>query len=556
MLEEVEMPVTQVPLFVGLAPWVRLALTWFGAALLFSGCGGSNRSETSRLKIFDYVNIDLPKDFDPAFSKTTYDGIGGALVLAGLVQFGKGAEVEPALAERWEVSPDGLTYTFHLRPAQFSDGRPISAADVIYSFSRLLRPEVNSDRKWVVDRIAGAEQVLSGQVRDLPGMTAPTSTTVVIQLDRPHPPFLTKLAMPAGGIIPDGSADLTDAEGQPAVDREFTRRPIGSGPFVLTNWRRDQRIEFERNPNYWGPKPFLDRFIYHMQDNDSVQRQMLQQGKIDIYPIVGFGVFNQWRQDPAMAQSMIPVPELNTYYLGIMCSKPYLQDRRIRQAISHAIDTRTIFEQIHMERGTLAHGPVPVGIPGYQAGRQPRAHDPARTKALLEEANATTLTLRLWYRTEAQNDEIAAALAANLRDAGIPTELVKRDYASINEAIFQGEPDLFLWSWWLDYPDIENALVPPFHSRNIPRMGNRAHFNVPEVDTLLDEALAENDPQRRLELFQLAEDRIVEETPWIPLYHRKTFAVIQPWVQGFEPALMFNANRYTSVDLVEPGIGR
>jgi ABC-type transport system substrate-binding protein len=528
-----------------------------GLATLLTGCGSSpSASSRAGQKVFDYVNIDLPKDMDPAFSKTVYDGIAGGLVFDGLVNFGKGAEVDPGLAERWDVSPDGLTYTFHLRAAKFSNGRTVRAEDVRYSFSRLLRPEVNSDRKWVVERIAGAPDVLSGKDRNLSGITLPSSGTVVIRLDRAYPPFLTKLAMPAGAIIPDGAADATTPDGKPTVNREFSRRPVGTGPFILADWRRDQRVEFNRNEQFWGSRPALDRLIYHMQDNDSVQRQMLQQGKVDVYPIVGFSVYGQWRDDPQYKERMIPVPELNTYFMGIMCSKPYLKDKRVRQAIAHAVDTRQIFDRLQLQRGTLAHGPVPAGIQGYRPELKPRELNPARSRELLAEAGATTITLKLWVRTEAQNDEIAASIAKDLNAAGIPTEIIKRDYASINEAIFNGEPDLFLWSWWLDYPDIENALIPPFHSRNIPRSGNRAHFQSAEVDAILDAAEAEGSQEKRMTLFQKAEDLIREETPWIPLYHRKTYAITQPWVKGFQPALMYNANRYIEVDLAEPGIGR
>ena len=119
----------------------------------------------------------------------------------------------------------------------------------------------------------------------------------------------------------------------------------------------------------------------------------------------------------------------------------------------------------------------------------------------------------------------------------------------MDEAIYNGQPDLFLWSWWLDYPDIENALVPCFHSRNIPRQGNRAHFSDPAVDKLLDEAEATADPAARIAKFQEAEDAVIEECPWVPLFHRKSFSVVQPWVKGWNPALMFNASRYTGVSI-------
>src|SRR5207253_2051018 len=159
----------------------------------------------------------------------------------GLVNFGKKADVVAGLASRWEISPDGRTYTFHLRNARFSNGATVMAEDVRYSFTRILRPETGSDRKWVLNRILGADEVTSGIAKELRGIDTPDTQTVVITLARPYPAFLKMLAMPNGAII------QKDAAGRDKPDPAFDQKPFGSGPWMLHSWQRDQLIEFTPN---------------------------------------------------------------------------------------------------------------------------------------------------------------------------------------------------------------------------------------------------------------------------------------------------------------------
>lgn len=529
----------------------RLVAAVAAGALLLSGCGGGSKSGKSAAggsgsgsteKVFNYVNTDEPKHLDPAFSYDVYEGIASGLLFDGLVNFGKGADIVPGLAEKWEVSEDGTSYTFHLREAKFSNGKSVSSADVKYSFTRILWPATNSDRKWVVNEIAGSDEVTSGTTKDLAGLTTPDAKTVGIRLRRPYAAFLTKIAMPSGAIIPEGSA------GTDTPNRDFEKNPIGTGPWVLDKWLHDQRLEFKRNEYYWGEKPKLDHYIYHVQVDDSVQRQQFKVGKVDQYT-VGFTAYDQWIKDPQQKAELVEVPELNTYFVAINSSKPALKDKRVRQAIAQGIDKKAIFEQLQKSRGTLAHGPVPPGIKGYRPDIKPREFDPEKAKALLAEAGVKDLTLSLWERTEAQNDEICAAVKSDLEKSGIHVNIIRRDLAAFREAVYNGEPDMYFYSWWLDYPDIENALEPPFHSKNIPRNGNGCRYSNPEYDKLIDQAEAEPDAAKRIAMFQKAEDMLIEDCPWVPLYHRKSYTAVQPWVKNFSPELMVNAAKATDLDI-------
>lgn len=500
--------------------------------------GGSAVQATSGTLV--WALPDEPGRLDPAFNKDLYEGIVSGLIFDGLVGFGRGTTIEPRLASKWEVSPDGRSLTFHLRDAKFSNGRPVTGADVRYSFTRLLLPATNSGRKWVVDRIDGADDVVAGRTRELRGIATPDPRTVVITLREPYPAFLTMLAMPSASIIPEGAA------GTDAPDAAFDRAPVGTGPWVLARWVRDQRLEFAPNPQYWGQAPTLGGVVYQVQLDDTARQRAFEAGTSDIYE-VGFAAHDRWARDPARSAQIKAVQELRTDFLAFMNDKPALADRRVRQAVAHAVDTRSIFENLQKGRGVPAHGPIPPGIAGYRPDKAPRPHDIARAKALLDEAGATTLTLDLWYRDEALNAEIARAAKANLAEAGVAVNLVPRDLAALRAGVWQGQPDMYLGSWTLDYPDPENALVPTFHSRNIPRQGNGSHFSNPAVDRALEDAEREADPAQRIAKFEKAEDLIIEEQPWIPLFHRKTHYAVQPWIEGWAPAVMYNSERFAGV---------
>lgn len=521
-------------------------LTILAILLLLAGCGDdSTRSPGGAEMAEKTLNFDFieePKHLDPAFIHDIYEGAVAGLVYDNLVRFGKGTEILPGLAERWDISPDGRRYAFYLREAVFSDGRPVTSADVRYSFTRILRPQTNSDRKWLFDRIAGADEVTSGITRELSGIKTTNPRTVIITLSAPYPAFLAKLAMPNAAIIPEGAAGVDKPE------KAFDAEPIGSGPWVLGKWVHDQRLEFHRNPHYWGDKPKLDRFIYHVQLDDSARRRKFEVGDVDVYTL-GWTVFRTWFQDPEKAKRIVPVPELSTYYIGLMCSKPELKDKRVRQAIAHGINTAEIFRAFQGGRGDLAHGPVPPGVEGFRHGIAPRAYDPDRARQLLVEAGVTSLTLDLWYRDEAQSTEMMTAVKNDLARIGVTVNLMRRDLASVRHAMYSGEADMYSNSWWLDYPHIENAIVPTFHSANIPRGGNGAHYSSPELDRLIAEANAEPNPKRQIEKFQKAEDFIIEECPWVFLYHRKSFAITQPWVLNYTPHLLYNADRFTDVNI-------
>jgi len=386
----------------------------------------------------------------------------------------------------------------------------------------------------------GAADVIAGTTDSLSGLVTPDDHTVAITLQQPYPVFLKMLAMPTAAIIPNGAS----GEGRP--NPKFDASPTGTGPWVLSNWIHDQRLEFKRNPNYWGSGPLLDNLVYHVQTEDNVRYRQFEAGNFDIVQ-VGFQIFDSWQKNPEKEKLTTSIQELRTDFLGLMCSKKPLDNVRVRQALAFAVDSTSIFDQIQKKRGTLSHGPIPPGIPGYRPATAPRQHDVARAKALLQQAGVINLKLELWYRDEALNSEIVDAVSKDLQAAGVTVVRTPRDQAALRDGIHSGRADMFLGSWTLDYPDPENALYPPFHSRNIPRQGNQTHFRDRQVDDLLDKARATSNDAERIALYQQVEERVNELTPWICLFHPRTYYAVQPAVKGWSPALMYNGDRFNTV---------
>jgi ABC-type transport system substrate-binding protein len=493
---------------------------------------------------------DQPRRLDPAFSKDLFEGIASGLLFDGLVGYGDTTEIEPRLAESYSVAEDFTSLTFRLRPeARFHDGRPVESADVRYSFERVLHRDTASDRRWVLNRIAGSDAFTSGLTPQLLGLMTPDNKTVVILLDRPSPVFLQALAMPAASIVPRGSGSVTG--GGASAGTALDTQPIGTGPWKLVDWQRDRRLTFERHGEFWGKLPAFDRLIYQVITDDSVRRTAFAQGRIDLFE-VGFQDWQRYQSDLQLQARLLPNQELRTDFLGLGCSRPALGDVRVRRALYMGLDREIIFRTIQKSRGIIAHGPVPP-LPGWSPP-DPIPHDPDEAQRLLAQVGYTVdhpLRLALWYRELALNGEIVAEVRQQWSRLGIQVDLIPRDQAAFRAAIWDGQPDVFLGSWTLDYPDPENALVPPFHSRNIPRQGNQAQLRNPHLDQVLEQAKKSTDPAKRLQLFQQAEALVMELHPWIPLFHRRTYHDTSPRIQGWKPKLMYHADRFLDVTPAE-----
>jgi ABC-type transport system substrate-binding protein len=478
-----------------------------------------------------------PANLDPAFAVDVSSGRVCALLYDGLVRPGTGAEVQSSLAKRWEISPDGLVYTFHLGESRFSDGLSVTARDVVYSLERLLRPDIGSPRGWILSAVAGAEAFSSGRRRELAGLEAVDDSTLVIRLSRPFAPFLSMLAMPSAGVVPASSGPAT---------ADDWRAPVCSGPWKVQRWDEGEAIVLARN-SYHARQPALERVEFRLIPERMTQVAEFEVGNLDQLSVPK-AELKRWTMDARWAPYIESQVELAVTYVGLNNAKPPFDDVRVRRALNYAVDLHSIVADLMKGAAVPSTGAVPPGLRGNDPGRRGRAYDPDRASSLLDEAGlGDGLPMEIWYRDGGGAEQVLEALQAELKRVGVEATLVAREWGTLKEAVNHGVPDAYFLDWYADYPDAENFLYPLFYSGNWGGGGNRARYSNATVDSMLIAAAAETDPDARYELYRRIDAKVYEDAPWIYLWHPVKVEVHQPWVEGRILRPLFYGQRYTDV---------
>lgn len=494
--------------------------------LWLAGCTPDSSSKDALILAFP---ADI-RGFDPATATDFRSGRTMSLVYDNLVRFDQGTELVPCLAQYWDVSPDGRTYTFHLRrDARFFDGTPIRARDVIYSFTRILLPETRSPQTWLFDRITGARDVISGTKKTITGLKAVNDTTLVLRLDEPFAPFIQYLAMPTAAIV-----------NQKQI-KTIATHPAGSGPWQLETWDRDGELVFIRNEAYWGKHPKTSRLRIRILVEPMTRSAEFEAGNLDLLDIPNVEI-SAWRSDPRWRDHIYTESDLSLYYVGMNCSRPPFNDVRVRRAMNLALDREKIIEILRFGVGQPASGPVPPALLSNPAPN-PYPYDPEKALELLREAGyASGLKTKLWVAGDAEMYHVLEAFQSYWAAVGVQVELLRSDWNVFRTAVKEGKPDIYYLSWFADYPDGENFLYPLFHSRE--SMAKRNRFHDPEIDAIIEEIQRLPACKRRQELISLANRKIFSAAPWVFLWYSESNIVLQPRLKGFSSKLIFNAQRY------------
>ncbi len=500
-------------------------------------CTGGESSPTRRTLIDSRDTYD-PRSLDPALSTDVPTGRAVGYVFDGLVRFSPDAQIVPSLARVWEVSNDGMVYTFHLRSGvKFHDGRPFTARSVVSSFQRVLDPATKGGRGWPLYPIRGAEDFAAGKAKSVSGIAAPNDTTIVITLKEPLAIFPKLLAMPVASIVP---------ENPPA---NFGERPVGTGPWKFVEWKHDDYIRFAKNANYFGGAPKSDSLMARIVPEPSTAVAEFESGNVDVLYIPEAETRN-WEQTDERKGVLMTAPALRLIYIAINTTRGPLKDLRVRQALNHATNTPVILNQMLSGRGNIANGVVPPSLEGSDTTRKPYSHDIARAKQLLAAAGYPNgIDLELWSSQTPPFPRISQAIQANLAEAGVRIKLVQRDASSMREAARGGKTDLALKDWFADYPDAENFLYPLLHSTNKGPGGNVSFYSNPQIDQLVTQARKEQDGARRAELYKQADAIAFNEAPMVFLFFYKELYAVQPWIKGFQIPVIFSGQRWTDVQI-------
>ena len=510
-------------------------------ALLLAACKGGDSSPQRRTLIDSRDDYD-PRSLDPALSTDVPTGRAVGYLFDGLLRFTPDARVEPALATRWETSPDGKVYTFHLRTGvKFHDGTPFVARHVVSSFQRVLDPAQRGGRGWPLFPIAGAREFTDGKAKTVTGLAAPNDSTVVVTLAEPLAIFPKLLAMPVAAIVP------------PSAGADFGEKPVGTGPWKLVEWRHDDYLRFAANKEYWGGAPKADSLTARISPEGSTKVAEFEAGNVDVL-LVPEADSRQWSQTDERQAAMTSVPALRFIHMSINTKRGPLADVRVRQAINQAVDTRGILQRLVSGRGRVAAGVIPAILPGADTTRAPYAYDPAAAKRLLAEAGYPNgIDVELWTSTTPIFVRMAETIQSYLNAAGIRTKLVQRESASAREAARKGDVDLFIREWYADYPDPENFLFPLLHSQNAGVGGNYSFYASPEFDRVVDASRREQDDARRVALYQRADSIAFHDAPVLFLFFYNDLYAIQPWISGFTPPTIFNGQDWKGVEIKGSG---
>jgi oligopeptide transport system substrate-binding protein len=463
-----------------------------------------------------------PREFDPA----TTHGFGNKLVFSGLVSFDPHLNLTPDLAERWDTSPDGTVYTFHLREnAKFHDGRPVTAQDVIYSWERAASPALGSDTALTyLGDIVGVREMNAGQAEHITGLQALDAHTFQVTIDAPKPYFLLKLTYPTAFVL--DRANVESGE-------EWFRTPNGSGPYKMTEWRRFEQITYEANPDFYLGQPSIPYVIVKMYSG--VGLRLYEAGDIDITGISYASAERFLDPSEPMHNELVSGVSLCTGFVVFDVTQPPFDDVKVRQAFSMAFDRGKYIDVVLSARALPAIGIFPPGLPGFNIGLKGLPYDPDRARQLLAESKYAGNLPAIIYTDAGIGSGIGADVAAlaqmwkQVLGVEITVENLEPNY--FYEKVIAGQHgQVFGGGWCADYPDPENFADVLFHSGSTQNTGN---YSNPELDALLEQARVEQDVTKRIEMYQGAEQIIVNDAPVLFTTHSLSYQLVKPYVKGY-----------------------
>ncbi|MCC7164697.1 MAG: peptide ABC transporter substrate-binding protein [Anaerolineae bacterium] len=490
-----------------------------------------------------------PPTLDPALTSDVESATYIVEIFSGLVGFDRDLKIVPDIAESWEVSNGGKTYTFKLRDnVVFHDGRPVTAQDVKYSLERAADPSTRSTvAPLYLGDIVGFTEKYTGQAKEVEGIKVIDNHTLQIDIKRPISYFLASLAHPTSYVV-----DKFNVE---SGEQPWYLKPNGTGPYKLTQWDQGQMIVLEKNPDYYGDiKPQIDRIEMTLGGGSAMTRY--ENGDLDAVRVSIADIERVSDPNDPLSKDLVVEPQLSTSFLVFNTRKPPFDDPKVRLAFAMAIDTEKITEVVYKKMVAPATGILPQSFPGFNPNLQGIKYDPEGAKKLLAESKyASGLPDIVWNTVGgggaagSDTQAIAEMLKENL---GANISIEQTDWATYLSQINGTNIDfqMFDIGWSADYVDPHNFLGILFASEidGQPNPQNWSGYHNPEVDALLDQAGIETDLEKRIGLYQQAEEKILADAPVLPITYGRDYWLTKPYVKGaFYPPLVIERLKYMSL---------
>ncbi|MBI3829080.1 MAG: ABC transporter substrate-binding protein [Planctomycetes bacterium] len=523
---------------------IVVALAVF-AAIFFLMLSHESSDFTASEKPFRFPLTQDPPTLDPVMvTDVDSDGI-VQKIFSTLVHYNKELVLEPGLAEAVpEWTPADNSYTFKLRKGvKFHNGREMKAADVKYSWERLLSPDV-SKRTEILTEVKGAQELLERKTQACEGLQVVDDYTFKVTLTGPSPTFLPKIAMCCAAVIPKEAVDQADQSRS-----TFSQHPVGTGPFRFVAWQSNRKIVLRRFDDYYGGKPKLDGILYEVVPESQTRLDRFLKGEFEVTDIP-FGQFKRIRgEKPELVSEN---PALRTNYLGILMNKKDEKGKivpagllgsnaNLRQALNCAINRAYLCDAILEGRSVPALSILPHGMPGHDPKLVGWSYNPEKAKALLAEAGYPEgkglPAFPLYYRKDNDIEKVVLAIQNDLKAVGINVELRSLEWGTFLKKVYNDPPELFYMGWVADFPDPCNFIEWLFHTNQWGEPGNETRYSDPEVDKLLDAAKASMDQKFRFETYNKVEKKLLEDCNWVLLEWRVNYILVQPYVKGAKEQL-------------------
>jgi oligopeptide transport system substrate-binding protein len=463
-----------------------------------------------------------PRSFDPA---TTLSG-GDKRVFSGLVSFDPSLRLNPDLAERWDVNPDGTVYTFHLRQnARFHDGRPVTVQDVVYSWERAASPALESNTVLTyLGDIVGVREMADGEADHIRGLKILDNHTLQVTIDAPKPYFLLKLTFATTFVV-----DKANIES----GKEWYRTPNGTGPYRLVEWTRFERKVYQANQDFYLGAPSIPYIVVLLYAGEG--QRLYESGEIDVTGVYSVERFT----DPAepLHGELRTGVTLCTSYVVFDTTRPPFDDLNVRKAFSMAFDRQKYLDVVLNGHALPASGLYPPGLPGFNIGLKGLPYDPAQARQLLTQSKyggadglpgIVFSNIGIGSYVSADIAAMAQMWQQNL-GVTITVENVEPNY--YYDQVYSGNHgQLISGGWCADYPDPENFADVLFHSRSSQNNGG---YSNPQLDALLEAARVEQDVTKRIETYQQAEQILVDDAAALFTTHSLSYQLVKPYVKGY-----------------------
>ena len=527
----------------------NLIAAFCGATLMMSAMSAGAASKT-----LVFCSEGSPEGFNPAFytAGTTFDA-SSRQIFNRLAEFKRGTtEIQPALAESWEVSKDGKEYTFRLRKGvkfhttkKFTPTRDFNADDVVFSFKRQL------DKDHPYHKVGNASYEYFN------GMSMPKLLKDVVKVDdytvkfiltRPEAPMIANLAMDFASIFSAEYADKMMKAGTPeVVDFE----PVGTGPFQLVAYQKDAVIRYKANPDYWAGKAPIDNLIFAITPDPSVRYQKLKKGECHVMPYPNPADLEEMATDPAV--NLLKKEGLNVGYMAYNTKVAPFDNPKVRKALNMAINKQAILDAVFQGAGKVAKNPIPPTIWSYNDAVVDDPYDPEAAKKMLAEAGVKDLKMKIWampvqrpYNPNARR--MAELIQADYAKIGVEVEIVSYEWGEyLKRSKDEKRDGAVLLGWTGDNGDPDNFMAVLLGCDGVGG-SNRAQWCYQPFEDLIQKAKVVSDPAERTKLYQEAQVVFKEQAPWATIAHSVVFEPVRKEVVDFriDP---FGGNVFYGVDL-------